>query len=142
MPARPARLSIAICLVVLAAATAHAAFVVGENKRTLQAGGLERQYNVHVPPGWTGATPVPLVVDIHGLGSNASQQEGISGMKGVSNENGRIVPCSCTKSAVSMASQRSTIAAARRSVARASAFSSSVNVRTRNARISSISVES
>ena len=54
----------------------------------------------------------------------------------------RMVPCRRSHTSGGMSSQRSTIAAARGSVPRASAFSSSVRVRTRSARISSISVAS
>ena len=54
----------------------------------------------------------------------------------------RTAPCSRAQISGGMSSQRSTIAAARGSVPRASAFSSSVSVSTRRARISSISVAS
>ena len=75
----------------LAGAAANAAFVPGDNLRSLESGGLTRTYRVHVPPGYDGSSPVPLVVDIHGLGSNAAQQEGISGMKGMSDAHGFLV---------------------------------------------------
>ncbi len=54
----------------------------------------------------------------------------------------RTAPCSRAHISSGMLSQRSMMAAARGSVARASAFSSSVRVSTRRARISSISVAS
>ena len=54
----------------------------------------------------------------------------------------RMVPCRRAHTSGAMSSMRSTIAAARGSVPRASAFSSSVRVSTRSARISSISVAS
>src|SRR5262245_17309583 len=91
MPARTLRFVVTLCLVLLVAASAHATFTSGENVRTLQSGGLERTYRVHVPPGFDGATPVPLVIDIHGLGSTATQQEGISGMRGLSDQHGFLV---------------------------------------------------
>ena len=59
-----------------------------------------------------------------------------------SGRSSRMVPCSRPSTSGAMLSMRSTIAAARGSVARASAFSSSVRVRIRRARISSISVAS
>jgi len=90
MPAR-ARLPLALCVLLLAGATANAAFAPGDNLRSLESGGLTRTYRVHVPPGYDGSSPVPLVVDIHGLGSNAAQQEGISGMKGMSDAHGFLV---------------------------------------------------
>src|SRR5262249_10681303 len=82
---------VALRLLVLAAARAHAAFTPGDNLRSLESGGLERTYRVHAPPGFDGTTPIPLVVDIHGLGSNSAQQEGISGMKGRSDQHGFLV---------------------------------------------------
>jgi polyhydroxybutyrate depolymerase len=91
MPARTARLLVALGLVVLAAARARATFSPGDNLRSLESGGLERTYRVHAPPGFDGTTPVPLVVDIHGLGSNSAQQEGISGMRGLSDQHGFLV---------------------------------------------------
>jgi polyhydroxybutyrate depolymerase len=91
MPAGPARFLLALCLVLLAAASAHATFKPGDNLRSLASGGLERTYRVHVPPEFDGTTPVPLVVDIHGLGSKSAEQEGISGMKGMSDQHDFLV---------------------------------------------------
>src|SRR5690348_8958949 len=88
MPVRPS-LPLALCLLLTAAA--NAAYVPGDNSRSLESGGIARTYRVHVPPGYDRASPVPLVVDIHGLGSNASQQEGISGMKAMSDAHGFLV---------------------------------------------------
>lgn len=82
---------LALCVLVLTTATARAALVAGDNPRELPFGGLPRKYVVHVPPGYDGATPVPLVVDIHGFTSNAAQQEGISGMRTVSDREGFLV---------------------------------------------------
>src|SRR4029450_9335606 len=79
---------LALCVLVLTTATARAALVAGDNPRELPFSGLPRKYGVHVPPGYDGATPVPLVVDIHGFTSNAAQQEGISGMRTVSDREG------------------------------------------------------
>jgi polyhydroxybutyrate depolymerase len=91
MPTRPRMFLVALCLVLLAGASAHATFVPGDNPRTLESGGLQRTYRVHAPPGFGGSTPVPLVVDIHGLGSNSAQQEGISGMRVMSDQHGFLV---------------------------------------------------
>lgn len=62
----------------------------GDFTRTITVGGLSRTYMVHVPASYTGATPVPLVVDMHGLGSNATQQRVISGFLPLSNTYGFI----------------------------------------------------
>ncbi len=39
----------------------------GDAPRTLRSGGVERRYLLHVPPGYDGATPAPLIVAFHGL---------------------------------------------------------------------------
>src|SRR5437879_1690791 len=46
----------------------------GNTTAMLQHGGSAREYIVHVPPSYDGNSPVPLVLDIHGLTSNAFQQ--------------------------------------------------------------------
>jgi polyhydroxybutyrate depolymerase len=75
------RLLILFALVV--ASPAGAALAPGTYSRDLPFGGVTRNYLLRIPPGWDGATAVPLVVDIHGLGSNATQQRGISGFAAV-----------------------------------------------------------
>src|SRR5262245_17262644 len=92
MPAqrRAFAIVLALCLAVLAGA-AQGAFVAGNNDREMGFGGLTRKFRVHLPPGYDGSTAVPLVVDIHGFGSNALQQQGISGMQRVADANGFLV---------------------------------------------------
>src|SRR5262245_16000800 len=87
------RLLVGLCvgIALLAARPGSAAFVPGDNSRTMAFGGLLRTYRVHVPPGYDGSVPVPLVVDIHGLGSNVREQEVVSGMAAKSNTTGFIV---------------------------------------------------
>jgi polyhydroxybutyrate depolymerase len=62
---------------------------------TLQAGtfnfdfaGVTYNYKVHLPPGYDGTKRTPLVLNWHGLTSNADQQEVFSGMNAVSDEEG------------------------------------------------------
>jgi polyhydroxybutyrate depolymerase len=74
-----------------AAAKSQGALVPGETTMSIRIGGLNRTFLVHVPPSYTGQNPVPLVLDIHGLGSNSSQQAGLSGFREKSNEAGFIV---------------------------------------------------
>ena len=82
---------LALALVALLAATAGATLAPGDHRRVLPFGGLPRIYVLHVPPGWDGATPAPLVVDLHGFTSDADEQRAVSGMGAVSNANGFLV---------------------------------------------------
>jgi len=63
----------------------------GDHSRSIVSGGLTRTYLVHVPASYTGASAVPLVVDIHGLSSYASQQYQLSGMVARSDQHGFII---------------------------------------------------
>jgi polyhydroxybutyrate depolymerase len=45
----------------------------GDHTRTMNVGGLERSYLVHVPPSCDGRKPCPVVLVFHGGGSNAKQ---------------------------------------------------------------------
>jgi len=49
----------------------HAA---GTSTVNLQSGGMNRSYLLHVPPGYDGTKAVPLVFDVHGYTSFASEQ--------------------------------------------------------------------
>jgi polyhydroxybutyrate depolymerase len=49
-----------------------------------------RVYDVHVPPSYDGSTAVPLVLDLHGAGSDKFQQRLISGMQARSDAEGFI----------------------------------------------------
>ena len=52
-----------------------------DTQRTLQVGGRERSYTVHVPPGATDSRPMPLVIVLHGgagSGASAARQTGFS----------------------------------------------------------------
>src|SRR5262249_46752885 len=78
-------------LLLAAHPTRAAGFLPGDHLRALPFGGLVRTYRVHVPPSYDGSVPVPLVLDIHGFGSNAEQQEAISGMRAESDAHGFLV---------------------------------------------------
>ena len=58
---------------------------------TLEFDGETRLYDVHVPPGYDGASPVPLVLDLHGFRSSKTFQAAISGFKTLSDAEGFIV---------------------------------------------------
>ncbi|HTV23992.1 MAG TPA: PHB depolymerase family esterase [Polyangiaceae bacterium] len=45
--------------------------------------GQNRSYLLHVPPGYDGTTPVPVVFDFHGLGGSGNQQRNLSGWAAV-----------------------------------------------------------
>jgi polyhydroxybutyrate depolymerase len=42
---------------------------------TIQSGGLTREYRLYIPAAYTGTIAVPLVLNLHGYGSNNLQQE-------------------------------------------------------------------
>jgi polyhydroxybutyrate depolymerase len=58
---------------------------------TLTSGELERQYILHVPTSYTGSDGTPLVVNLHGHGSNAAEQAYYSGLPVKADEEGFIV---------------------------------------------------
>jgi len=79
-------------LVAAAKATNCARAVLpGSSTLTLNMGGLARTVIVHTPTGYTGTTKVPLVLNMHGSGSTASEQELLSGMDAESDLAGFIV---------------------------------------------------
>jgi polyhydroxybutyrate depolymerase len=61
------------------------------NARSLSHDGELRLYDVYAPAGYTGLTPVPLVIDIHGLGSSKTAQRGLSGFEGLADSQGFLV---------------------------------------------------
>ncbi len=63
----------------------------GESNRTLQIGGVARKYLLHVPPGYNGKTPVPLVIDWHGLLLDGPAQRDLSGYAELADKEGFIV---------------------------------------------------
>ncbi len=81
-----------LCLALLAwPQDAAAVFSAGLNARSLSFGGNTYLYDVYVPASYTGATPVPLVVDYHGITSDKTAQRLISGFKAQSDTVGFIV---------------------------------------------------
>jgi polyhydroxybutyrate depolymerase len=51
----------------------------GLHEATLSFGGETRTYEVQVPENYDNGAPIPVVFDLHGLGSSATQQRFISG---------------------------------------------------------------
>lgn len=68
-----------------------ATLVAGDHARSLVFDGKTRLYDLHVPPGYHGAAPVPLVLDFHGFGKNKTWQAGLSGFKELADSEGFIV---------------------------------------------------
>lgn len=64
------------------ATPASATFTPGTlHARSLVFDGVERVYDVWVPASYDGSTAVPLVLDLHGYGSNKTAQRGVSGFQ-------------------------------------------------------------
>lgn len=63
----------------------------GESTASLQVGGTTRRYVLYVPASYTGQTPVPLVLDFHGLFLNGAQQRALSGYAELAEREGFIV---------------------------------------------------
>lgn len=63
----------------------------GDGTYTLQHGGAEREYLLHVPAGYDGSKAVPLILNFHGYTSNMTQQQVFSGMNETSDANGFVV---------------------------------------------------
>jgi polyhydroxybutyrate depolymerase len=78
-------------LFLLAAAPAAADLAPGDyHDRSFVFDGVARTYDIHVPPGYDGLDPVPLVLDLHGLGGWKEQQAGLSGISQRSDASGFI----------------------------------------------------
>ncbi len=60
----------------------------GDSNGSLQSGGTTRTYVLHVPTGYTGLAPIPVVFDFHSLGSTDTGEEGISGYKALGDTEG------------------------------------------------------
>jgi len=54
---------------------------VGDNNSSVMSGGESRTFIVRIPTGYTGTSPVPVVIDFHPLGGTGSSQESSSGWK-------------------------------------------------------------
>ena len=63
----------------------------GNETFTIEHDGARRTYIVHVPANIDPSTPVPLVVDMHGLTSSATAQAGLSGWRAKADAEGFIV---------------------------------------------------
>ena len=66
------RLHFFFCLLLLAPTFLRAQTTI---RGTIRSGGLVRDYRLYVPRAYNGSRPVPLLLNLHGYGSNNSQQE-------------------------------------------------------------------
>jgi len=66
-------------------------YASGNEDATLESGGLQRTYILHVPPSYDGTRRMPLVLNFHGFGSNARQQAVYSGLPAKGDRAGFIV---------------------------------------------------
>ena len=73
------------------AARATDAEETGTRRVEIEHGGRERWYLLHIPPGYTPGTPMPLVLNLHGGAGNPVQQQDDSGFNDVADANGFIV---------------------------------------------------
>lgn len=60
----------------------------GTSEQTLSVGGVERTYLMTVPDSYTGDAPVPLLLNLHALQSDARQQLALSGFEAVAEREG------------------------------------------------------
>lgn len=58
---------------------------------TVNVGGVERSYLIHVPRGYDSKRSYPLVMAFHGLGMNGQLMYGMSGLTGVADRKGFVV---------------------------------------------------
>jgi polyhydroxybutyrate depolymerase len=63
----------------------------GDYVEAIESGGQTRHYRLHVPPGYRPDEPVPLVINLHGLGSSMDQQALLSGASEKADEAGFVV---------------------------------------------------
>ena len=63
----------------------------GDTSASLQVGGVTRNYILHVPTGYTGKAPVPLVLDFHPILSDDTYERMNSGYAGLADTEGFVV---------------------------------------------------
>src|SRR5215831_9999270 len=51
----------------------------GDSNQTITSSGMSRTFIVHLPTGYTGAAPLPVIFDFHPLGGTGSSQKSASG---------------------------------------------------------------
>jgi polyhydroxybutyrate depolymerase len=62
-----------------------------DDSRTISSGGVPRQYILHIPVGYDGHKPLPLVLILHGFGGTACSMVGTTGMSNKADAEGFFV---------------------------------------------------
>lgn len=65
--------------------------LAGDHRHHFEKDGYQRAYELHVPANYTGGTPVPLVLDFHGIYMSARVERQTSGFRSLSETEGFIV---------------------------------------------------
>ncbi|MGB7750625.1 MAG: PHB depolymerase family esterase [Candidatus Acidiferrales bacterium] len=79
----PIVIAVALTCIVLAGISGRHmlhALAYNDHDGTIEIDGRTRNYFVHTPPGYTGKTPLPLVLVLHGATESANNVERLSGM--------------------------------------------------------------
>jgi polyhydroxybutyrate depolymerase len=76
---------------VMQACPATSTLKPGETTESIQIGSVTRTYILHVPASYTGKTPVPLILDWHGILLNSTIHRSLSGFAELSEREGFIV---------------------------------------------------
>jgi polyhydroxybutyrate depolymerase len=79
-----------VCLALAAVALRTGYVWSQEATERLSVDGRDRYYRVHLPPGYDGSTPYPLVLVLHGGGGHATNVEKMSGMSELADREGFI----------------------------------------------------
>jgi polyhydroxybutyrate depolymerase len=63
----------------------------GDTAQTIQVGGIERSYLLHVPATYDGTKPAPLLVDLHALAGSGPQERKLSSYPPVTDADGALM---------------------------------------------------
>lgn len=71
-----------------AACPADSSIAPGDTNLTIEVGGMQRRYILHVPPGYDGKTPMPMLIDWHPLTQTGAYQRRSSGYAALGDKEG------------------------------------------------------
>ena len=81
----PARLRVA------QAAACPSGATLGLTVNSMTSGGVQRSYRLYVPSSYDASAPLPLVLNFHGYGSNAQEQEDYTGLAALAESHGFVL---------------------------------------------------